>query len=95
MKIIRNNQEIELTDHELFKAYKEYQENLDKQNIIDNLDGVLEDLGLLEKYEKLKEEKSFIDNSSYLLRKYLDDYGSEYSIALKNAIKDTIAEMED
>lgn len=37
MKIIRGNQEIELTREELFEAYEEQVRNYDMQNIANNM----------------------------------------------------------
>lgn len=87
MKIIRNGKEFELTKDELFQAYYEQQELFDVENIEMNLDTYLDE----DEYELLKNNKEFIEEAAYQLRRNQDKYNMDYDYALEDAITETSA----
>lgn len=80
MKIIRDGKEIELTSDELFQAYEEQEWIYDIQNIEDHMAEYLDD----GEYEKLKDNRNFIESAAKLLREK-QDKGSNYETAMQDA----------
>lgn len=87
MEIYRDGRVIELTEQEIFLAYQEQEHIYDMENVKGNLETYLPP----EDYVKLKENKRFIEEAAYLLRRYLDKNNMSYEFAIAEAIKDAEA----
>lgn len=83
MKIIREGKEIELTSTELFDAYVEQEHLFDIQNIINNMVNNLSE----DEYEKLKDNRDFIEYAADELRRNQDKYDMDFEYALPEAIR--------
>lgn len=90
MKIIRNGIKYELTEVELFAAFKEYQHKGDIENIDLNMDSFLSEA----EYEKYSDNKEFISAAAYLLRDNLDN-GIEFDYAVSRAFIDALDEFRN
>ena len=72
MKIIRNGNEIELTDTEIYQVW-EYQQHLfDKEYIKERLGELLDDLEDEER-DKILSDDEFVSKVTYQWRKYMDN----------------------
>ncbi|MCX4355890.1 MAG: hypothetical protein OSJ43_06650 [Oscillospiraceae bacterium] len=84
MKIQRDGKEYELTDSELFKAFKEYQYLTDVDDVQENLDNELSE----DELEQIAGNEKFISEVAIELRKNIDDFNMSFSLALANAVDD-------
>lgn len=84
MLIVRDGKEIELTSEELFRAYEEQERIYDMQNIEDNMEEYLDE----NEYEKLKNNRGFIEKAASVLRERQDE-GWTYDHALSEAYNET------
>lgn len=85
MKIIRDGIEIELTSDELFNAYLEQESLFDIENIENNMAYYLNE----EEYEKLKDNRDFIESAAYELRHNQDKHNMDFEFAIRDAFQDT------
>lgn len=84
MKIQRDGKEYELTDSELFKAFKKYQYLTDVDDVQENLDHKLSE----DELEQIAGNEKFISEVAVELRKNIDDFNMSFSLALANAVDD-------
>lgn len=84
MKIQRDGKEYELTDSELFKAFKKYQYLTDVDDVQENLDNKLSE----DELEQIAGNEKFISEVAVELRKNIDDFNMSFSLALANAVDD-------
>lgn len=89
MKIIRNGKEIELTDEELFSAYKEQENKYDLQNIEENMAYYLSET----EYSILRDNSEFINEAANKLRINQDKYSMSYERALNEAFESAKAKL--
>lgn len=85
MVIVRDGKEIELTKDEIYQAYLEQESMFDLENIDLNMEVYLSK----EEYELLKDNKDFMEEAAYELRRNQDKYDMDYEFALKEAF-DTV-----
>lgn len=85
MVIVRDGKEIELTKDEIYSAYLEQESMFDLENIDLNMEVYLSK----EEYELLKDNKDFMEEAAYELRRNQDKYDMDYEFALKEAF-DTV-----
>lgn len=85
MIIVRDGKEIELTKDEIYQAYLEQESMFDLENIDLNMETHLSK----EEYELLKDNKEFMEEAAYELRRNQDKYDMDYEFALKEAF-DTV-----
>ena len=85
MVIVRDGKEIELTKDEIYQAYLEQESMFDLENIDLNMEVYLSK----EEYELLKDNKDFMEEAAYELRRNQDKYDMDYESALKEAF-DTV-----
>ena len=89
MVIVRDGKEIELTKDEIYQAYLEQESMFDLENIDLNMETYLSK----EEYELLKDNKDFMEEAAYELRRNQDKYDMDYEFALKEAF-DTIKDKD-
>lgn len=86
MEIIRDDKKYELTKQEVFKAYKEYQENEYIELIYEFMDNFLGE----EECKIMKKSEEFIDYAIDILRGLISDGGME--VTLLECLEDAIIE---
>lgn len=86
MQILRDGKKYELTETELFQAYKEQEHVYDKETILDEIrwydDVIFKEYGL-----SRKQAYEFVDDMAYEYRLNMDKYGMDYEHAVPDAIK--------
>lgn len=83
MKIVREGKEIELTEEELYTAYREQRSIMDVENIEANMECYLDK----DEYEALKDNEDFIKDAADELRRLQDVCNMNYVHALNAAFE--------
>lgn len=92
MKIVRDGQEIELTEQERRQAYWEQQHIFDVEDIETALDGETDER-IEESYGLNREQmNSLADMMAHRLRAYIWKYDMDFEYALPSAIRDVANE---
>ena len=83
--------EFELTEIELYSAYVEQQDKLDRIDIEDYLRDI-SDEELMDDYGKTRAEaEELIDEMASRLRRYIDNYDCEWSYARSEAVHEVLS----
>ena len=82
--------EIELSSNELSRAYTEQEHLYDVEDIRQTIDEESED----EEYKGVPVSwlEDHVDEIAYLKRKYIDNYNSDWRVAVEDAISDYISD---
>lgn len=94
MKIVRKQGSskvvYELTMSELRRAYEEYEHICDVQDILDKIDQDVDEK--TNRYHGVPADwlENHVDEIAYLKRKYIDKYGTDWDVAVEDALDDYI-----
>ena len=81
-----------LTERELRQAYEEYEHICDVQDIVDKIDQDVDEK--TNSYHGVPVDwlENHVDEIASLKRKYIDKYGTDWDVAVDDALKDYIAD---
>ena len=94
MKIVRDGKKYELTSDELYEAYLEKEHEYDVEDVKSELeliiDNDMDEEAYIEAAKRVYADENKLDDVAREKRRSIDKYGTEWSYAVSDAVKDAV-----